>query len=761
MTPAPATTAGHDFWLGVLTGAVQTRLLRYPRPGAGTSTVHEVALPAPLSGASLAVARRLGVPLRTVLLAAHVAVIGFIAGTEDVLTGYGWARRPDGGGADGVPVHPVPFRVRLVAGGTWADLIAGVHAAETAMLPHAGHPMAEVERVVGNPAELFDTVFGSGPGTDTWSGFPFRAGFSRSDRSGQVRLRIRYDGHAYGAAQVERFGGYYRRALDRIAHGVDTARGPSDLMGQEERRLLGDFSGPDVALPDGTFPDLFDSRVREDPERLALVCGPTRLTYAGLDHESDRVAAHLLRAGVAAGDVVTTMLPRGVPWAVTVLALLKVGAVYLPQDLEYPAERVASVLRRAGCHHVITARDAAADLPARVGRQVSGLSILLYEEACATPPVGSPRSRPAPGDPAYLIFTSGSTGEPKGALIPHRGLLNHLLAKDRDLRLGQHDRIAQTATQCFDISVWQLLAGWIRGASTWIYTRIEVLDVPGFLRGIATDRVTVLELVPSYLDLMLAEADRRPVDLPDLRVAVVTGEALPPILTRRWFARCPSVPLVNAYGPTEASDDVTHHRLERPAAGARVPVGRPIMNTGIHVVGPDDSLRPVGSYGEICVTGPGVALGYVNDDERTAAAFQPNTLDRRSDTFYRTGDTGRWLPGGVLDCAGRRDDQVKVRGYRVELSDVDSALVRLPGVDVAVTVASERNGQARLVAFFTGSAAPDLTEFQRGLSRLLPGYLIPERVVRVPELPLTGSGKVDRKALARRDAAGRQPAGGG
>jgi acyl-CoA synthetase (AMP-forming)/AMP-acid ligase II len=251
------------------------------------------------------------------------------------------------------------------------------------------------------------------------------------------------------------------------------------------------------------------------------------------------------------------------------------------------------------------------------------------------------------------------------------------------------------------------------------------------------------------------------VELPDLRLAVVTGERLPPALTHRWFARFPVVPLVNAYGPTEASDDVTHHHLERPAGGARVPVGRPIMNTGIHVVGPDSSLRPLGSFGEICVTGAGVGLGYINDPARTAAAFQPNSLDRRSDMLYRTGDIGRWLPGGVLDCAGRYDDQVKVRGYRIELSDVDAAVLRLPGVDTAATVAQEIDGQTRLVVYFAGPAAADLVEFQRGLAGMLPDYLRPERVVRLARFPLTASGKVDRKALAGGGLPGRQPPAGG
>jgi amino acid adenylation domain-containing protein len=726
----------------------------------GAAAVHDVALPALLSGALPGLADRLGVPLRTVLLAVHVAVVGLLAGSADVRTGCDHREAPDGDATGPGPrVRTLPLRVHLGAGGTWTDLIAAVHRAEAAMVRYAGVPMAGGEGAAGPDADPFETGFGFD--SPFRSGAPFRAGFSRADPAGEIRLRVHYDARTNHPAQIARWGGYYRRALEQVVAGPTAARRPAGLIGADERRQLRGFSGPDVALPDATFPDLFNRQVREHPDRLALACGRVQLSYAELDAGSERITGYLRDAGIARGDVVTTLLPRGIPWAVTVLALLRMGAVYLPQDPDHPAERIASVLRRSGCHHVITGRDTAGGPLAEIRGRQPDLDILRYEEAPATPPAGSPATRPAPRDPAYIIFTSGSTGEPKGAVIAHSGMLNHLLAKHRDLRLERRDRIAQTATQCFDISVWQLLAAWMCGASTRIYTRYDVLDVPGFLRALGTDRVTVLEVVPSYLDLLLTEADRRPVDLPDLRLNVVTGERLPPALTRRWFARYPVVPLINAYGPTEASDDVTHHYLDRPVDGARVPVGRPIMNTGIHVVGQDNSPRPLGSFGEICVTGAGVGLGYINDAERTAAAFQPNTLDRRSDTLYRTGDIGRWLPGGLLDCAGRYDDQVKVRGHRIELSDVDGALVRLPGVDTAVTVAQDLDGQLRLVVYFAGPAAADLVEFQRGLSGMLPDYMRPEKVVRLAQFPLTVTGKVDRKALARRELPARQPPTGG
>lgn len=720
----------HIFWSDLLAGAETTRLpTARPAPGAATATL-DTAIPGELVASLRRHAASLAVTLRSVQLTAHVTVLSYIAGTADVLTGYqdaGWA-------------YPVPFRMQLAECDTWADLALTIFGTQNAIGPYAGYPRAGIERAAGSRTHLFETAFSSA--AEVPAEVVFAAGFATT--AAGARLRMRYDPAALTADQVARFGGYYRRALERIAADPTVRCHPLDLMDEAERRMVRGFSGQRVAVGDEVFPDRFRQQARRTPDRIALVCGSQRLTYAGLDEESDRVAASLARRGVRAGDVVVTLLPRGIPWAVAVLALLKLGAVYLPQDLAYPSERIRAVLRRSGSRCVVTERATARQVAAAVPGDVD---ILEYEEASAGPLSDAPLPSPARGAPAYIIFTSGSTGEPKGAVIAHSGMLNHLVAKRIDLGLGLDDRVAQVATQCFDISIWQLLVAWLDGGCTAIYTRFDLLDVPGFLRALAADRITVLEVVPSYLDLLLSETDRRPVELPELRLNLVTGEPLAPALTQRWFARYPAIPLVNAYGPTEASDDVTHHHLTQPVSAGRVPVGRPIINTGIHVVDGGDTLRPLGSYGEICVTGDGVGLGYVNDPDRTAKAFQRNRLDDRSPMLYRTGDIGRWLPGGVLDCAGRGDDQVKVRGYRIELSDVDAALARLPGVDAAVTVASELGGMLRLVAYYVGAAEPDLAQFQRGLSELLPAYMHPEQVVRVDEFPLNATGKIDRKAL--------------
>ncbi|MGH3875431.1 MAG: amino acid adenylation domain-containing protein [Actinophytocola sp.] len=765
-----AQASGHqrDHWLDVLATYDETRLPRLGPTGATGVVIHDVNLSANVTADVVRTAASLRVPVKSVLLAAHVAVLGFVAGTDTVRTGYEHSGRPevaDGERLPGLFLNTVPFGARC-ADGTWSQLVREVYQTETELLPFRRYPMQEMKRAAGTREPLFETVFNfthfhvlkelsarDGFGmvrsvVNAQTEFPFRAEFAQDAITDRVELALHYHAAAFDPQQIERIGGYYARALELLTSQPDRDVRAEPLLGHTERALLAEIgAGPPHVLPDATFVDLFAEQVERTPANTALVHGEARLSYRDLDAAADRVAASLSAHGVGRSTVVTTVQERGVDWALTVLAVLKLGAVYLPQDPSYPAERIGAVLRRSGCRHVVTDDVFAAPLRDTLAKVLDEPPTVLTATAD-----GAPRGSvvaPRPDDPAYIIFTSGSTGEPKGAMIHHRGMLNHLWAKVVDLELTGTDRIAQLATQCFDISVWQLLAAWLVGGTTVVVPQDVVTDVPALLRNTVADGdISVLEVVPSYLDALLAEAELRPVDLPALRHLLVTGEALPPALTRRWFSLY-RVPLVNAYGPTEASDDVTHHVLTGPVDGERVPVGRAVLNTGLHVVGPDDRPRPIGSYGEIVVTGVGVGLGYVHDPGRTAAAFQPNVLDDRSATMYRTGDVGRWLLGGVLDCAGRLDHQVKVRGFRIELSEVEGALGQLPGVDHAVVVVRNSGGEKLLAAFYTGPAQHDLAAVREALTARLPSYLHPDSVRRLDAFPLTGNGKVDRAALER------------
>ncbi|WP_239098515.1 non-ribosomal peptide synthetase [Micromonospora qiuiae] len=754
-----------QFWLEHLDGAEVCRISTAETPPAtGPGVVfHDVPVSAEVSDGIRRLAERLRVPVKSVLMAAHLVVLGLVSGTDDVITGYEHSGRPEELGGENVVaqfLNTIPFRLPDLAG-SWADIIRSVYRTELGLLPYRRYPIADIIRLREGRQTPFDAVFNfthfhvlkdlsEGRGFDlvrsritSRTEFPFRAEFWQDALSDEVGLALHYDPRRFHPDQVARIAGYYGRALEALVGNEDADhRAVSLLSPAELHRLTEELQGRNRELPAGTVLDAVAQTVERWPDTVAVRDGSAQLTYRELDRASRAVAGILHRAGVGRGDVVALAMDRGLIWAVSVLAVLRRGAVYLPLDVSGPSARVAGMVETSGSRYVLTTDEPAestlSGLPAQIIR-VGAADLADGEPAGPDEVVG-------PDDPAYVIFTSGSTGTPKGALIHHRGMLNHLIAKVDDLELSAADRVAQVAGQTFDISVWQLLSAWLVGGRTVVIGNDAVADPRTFLGQIAEERITILEVVPSYLDALLTELDARPVELTDLRWTMVTGEALPPRLTQRWFARS-DVPLINAYGPTEASDDVTHHVMTEPVVGDRTPVGRAIANTGVYVLRARGGFAPLGTYGEIWVTGTGVGLGYVNDPDRTAAAFRENTIDERSRWMYRTGDVGRWLPAGFLDCAGRDDQQVKVRGHRIELSEIEVALTRLPGVDQAVVVLAGSGTRARLVAHLTGPGPNRLDTVRSGLAELLPPQMLPDAVVHRDEFPLTRNGKVDRAAL--------------
>ncbi|WP_374194788.1 amino acid adenylation domain-containing protein [Streptomyces sp. VRA16 Mangrove soil] len=531
-------------------------------------------------------------------------------------------------------------------------------------------------------------------------------------------LRLRYRPDRYDRAAAERIAGYHIAALT----------GPlrrSLLSERELHHQLAELAGPVRALPDRRVHELFEEQAAARPGDIAVECGERRWTYAELDSRANQVGRALLARGLRPEGVVAVVMERGPEWAAAVLGVLKAGGVYLPVEPHFPEERIAGMLRRADCSLVVADEGgtlSVADALAE-GHPGTGTGVSVAADQLA-----------------YIYFTSGSTGEPKGAMCEHAGFLNHVLAKIADLGVGPGDVVAQTAPQCFDISLWQLVAGLVAGGRTCVVGQDTILDVPRFVETVERCRVNVLQVVPSYLEAVLAELDARPRELPDLRCVSVTGEAVRAELVRRWFAARPGVRLVNAYGLTETSDDTNHEVMDRAPDGDRVPLGRPVANVRIYVVDEDLLPVPLGAPGEIVFSGVCVGRGYVNDPERTKAAFGEDPY-RPGERLYRSGDQGRWRPDGKLEFLGRRDSQVKIRGFRVELGEIENALLRVAGVrDAAVVVVRGTH----LAAFCTGRRRSDV---RAELAGFLPPYMVPYTVHWRERLPLTGNGKVDRRAL--------------
>ena len=483
-------------------------------------------------------------------------------------------------------------------------------------------------------------------------------------------------------------------------------------------------TGPRRALPDRRAHELFEDQARARPETIAAVHGSNQLTYGELNARANQVARALLARGLTREGVVGVVTERNLDWLIAVLAIFKAGGAYLPIEPHFPTERIAKMVSRAGAKLVLT----------------QPLIEAAYEEGQAASDLGITVAR---DQLAYIYFTSGSTGEPKGAMCEHLGFLNHLLAKIDDLQIGEGTVVAQTAPQCFDISLWQLISALLVGGRTLIVEQETILDAQRFLDTIARGQVNVVQVVPSYLEVLVTNLAQRPRELGALRYVVATGEALKKELAERWFGVQPRIRLVNAYGLTETSDDTNHEIMDRPPEGERVPLGRPIHNVRIDVV--DEHLSPValGEPGEIVFSGVCVGRGYINDPERTRSAFLPDP-HRPGGRLYRSGDYGRWLPDGKLEFLGRRDSQVKISGFRIEIGEIESALVRLPGVrDGAVVVSNKQ-----LIAFYSGAEPLDANALRKRLGEKLPAYMVPAAFHWREALPLTDNGKTDRKALA-------------
>jgi len=493
-------------------------------------------------------------------------------------------------------------------------------------------------------------------------------------------------------------------------------------------------------LPDARAHEVFETKARARPEAIAAVCGDRQLTYRELNARANQVARALVQRGLFREGVVGVVTERNLDWLTAVLAIFKAGGAYLPIEPHFPADRIERMLSRAGCRLVLTERGSTARL--------DQVETIFIDAACAEGHAEGDLGVPvAPDQLAYIYFTSGSTGEPKGAMCEHAGLLNHLFAKIDDLEIDEGTVVAQTAPQCFDISLWQLISALLVGGRTLLVEQEIILDARRFIDNLVGANVNIVQVVPSYLEVLVSSLAQHRCALPDLRYVVATGEALKKELVERWFAVQPRIKLVNAYGLTETSDDTNHEIMDRPPSGDRVPLGRPIHNVHISVVDEHLSPVPLGAPGEIVFSGVCVGRGYINDPERSRRAFLPDP-NRAGQRLYRSGDYGRWLPDGKLEFLGRRDAQVKISGFRIEIGEIENRLLRLSGVHAGAVVVAERADRGKqLVAFYSGDAPLDPAVMRDQLGASLPAYMVPSGFHWRKTLPLTDNGKTDRKAL--------------
>jgi amino acid adenylation domain-containing protein len=738
---APARAEHLSYWRSALAGATP---VAWPPPPAGT---HQQS---PGARADVAVTAE-----DTAWIAAAATALAMLAGREDVVLGA--VTRPElpaeAKDIAGPFSRTLPVRVTVMPGQSFAGTRAAVAAALSAARAHPDTPWAELTELLGGPLAVSIAVH-SRPGAlvahgDVAIGLDVAPAVQRAPGRGRARRATRVaavwaPGRAV-RADAERLRDLTIAVLRRGMADDASPLPAAGLVDPAMRRQLlragaGGRPGPALAA---SVPEAIARRARRAPRAIAVEAADGALTYAELVGQADRLAQRLRSVGIAAGDHVAACLPRRGCLVWGLLGIMTAGAVYVPVSADDPDDRLRLILAGCAARAVVTTTELADRFP--------GLTVLTVDELdeLPGPALAVPARGPLARSCAYVLYTSGSTGEPKGVMVEHHSVVSFSAHIARAYQIGPGTRLLAFAPPTFDISVFEFWAGLSAGATVVLAGDDERRSADALQEFLERHTVDAAELPPSLMPLL------NPGRLPQLRLVSVGGEAPAGALVDDWATDTRE--FWNGYGPTETTVAVTLMRCTRPSGGRVPPIGRAMPGHRAYVV--DDELRlvPAGVTGELCVSGPGLARGYLGQPGATASRFVPDPYGAPGSRMYRTGDLARWTVDGVLEFAGRADGQIKIRGFRIEPAEVEAALADDPAVSqTAVAAWDDADGTRHLAAYVVPADPadpPDLARLREGASRRLAPYMLPTRLVVLAALPLTGTGKLDRARLPAPDAA--------
>ncbi len=766
-----ACTEAWSYWQGELAGELPVLNLLTDKPRPVVQTLTGASVPFSLDVAESerlqAIARREGTTLYTVLLAAFQTLLHRYTNQDDILVGCPVAGRnqPSSSATVGYFVNPVVVRARFDAGQTFdarlrdtrhrllnaiahqdlpfplvAERLGGARDAGRSPIFQAAFVMQQLQQDASDFAALMAPS--DPPVLVDWGGMRLEH-FLLPQQEGQFDLTLEMV-HAHGAchgllkfntdlwhtATIARMAAHFRRLLRSIGDKPSAPVGRLVMLPEDERQALVAMSnGPRRAYElDRPLHRRIEDQVLRTPDAVAIEFGSHALTFAELNRQANGVARKLKAAGVGVGDPVPITAERGVALVVGLLGALKSGGAYVPLDPAYPPARRDFMI---------------ADLSARVVLDEASI-----REAAA---IGVDENLPYDGTArslAYTIYTSGSTGMPKGAQNTHRGIVNRLCWMQEAFALTPADRVLQKTPYSFDVSVWEFFWPLMIGARLVLARPDGHRDNRYLATLIQQAGITTLHFVPPMLNAFLDEPAAA--SCTSLRRVICSGQELPASVRRRFYEVLPGAELHNLYGPTEAAVDVTWHACRADDQRTVVPIGAPIANTSIFILDDERAMTPVGVAGELYIGGVQVARGYLNRPELTAERFVANPF-ALGETMYRSGDLARYLPDGEVEFLGRTDFQVKIRGLRVELGEIEHALTSHPDVrEATVLLREDRPGVKQLTAYLVASRADHVSlegELRERLGASLPAYMVPDAFVGLDALPLTSNGKVDRRAL--------------
>ncbi|ARL57250.1 non-ribosomal peptide synthetase [Burkholderia pseudomallei] len=767
------------FWQTNLSGAPTLLELPTDRPRppkqshAGASV--EVKLGAALSERVKRLSQRHGVTPYMTLLSSWAAVLSRLSGQEEVVIGSPVAgrNRTEVEPLIGFFVNTLALRLDLSSEPTVGELLKRTKAQVLSAQAHQDLPFDQVVERVKPPrstahSPLFQVMF-------DWHNTPARAltmpgltvsvartetttsqydlVLSMQERNGDIVGHLNYATALFDEQTARRYARYWRRLLEGMTAGsanVSVARLP--LLDETEReQVVHEWNATERAYPiRQCIHQLFEAQAARTPNAIAIAIGDERVTYAALNASANRLARHLRALGVVADTRVAVCIERGAPMVIALLAIWKAGGAYVPLDPAYPRERIAYMLRDSAPIAVLTSR-ASRDL---VASHLPDRAPLVVIDAAACPWDALSGDDLDPNDIelnathlCYVIYTSGSTGQPKGVMIEHRNLVNYTLDAIRWFGLGPGETVLQQNSLNFDLSLEEIVPALSSGAA--LAPAVELFGAGGSARGHSA-RPTMIHLTAAHWQQLVGEwhrAGARPAAaLEGVRLVNVTGDALSPHKLEQWDAIRPAhTRLINTYGPTEITISCSAAYVRHAPGMSRVSIGRPFANSRMYLLDARGEPVPVGVTGELYIGGDGVARGYLNRPELSAERFVDDPF-RPGSRMYKTGDLACRRGDGEIEFVGRNDFQVKVRGFRVELSEVETRLAAVDGVqEIAVLAREDAPGEKRLVAYYTGAA--EMAALRECAARDLPAYMMPAAYVCLPALPLTPNGKLDRNAL--------------
>ncbi|MEI6205652.1 MAG: amino acid adenylation domain-containing protein [Desulfuromonadales bacterium] len=792
--PEPSPFSGYVTWIGKQDQEASRRFWRQYLEGFSQST----GIPRfPLSEASqagrgnlvfridqrraeslAALAAENGVTLNVLLQTVWGILLCRINGVDEAVFAATVSGRPDDlkgiEGMVGLFINAVPVRIRIDGETAVPGLLKRVQADTLAASRHHWCSLADIQAETSLKQALLDHVliFENYPLDERITDVdqPYGRDFSitRAEMrentnypfelsiipGKEIVFRMGYDPAVYGHDQIERVSWGLEQLIDSLLENLNVpSAGLSILSPREKDLILTVFNKPHGDEAAETVADLFEHQAAVFPDRIALVFESRQFSCRDLNEAANRVANHLLeRCGVQSDEVVAILMDRSERMMAGLLGIIKSGAAYLPLDPAFPAARIAYMLEDSRCRVLLTEKKHRDGLSG-----ISNDAVIIDLDQLPDAPKTNPARTTRPDNLLYLMYTSGSTGLPKGVMLEQRNVISFNRNMAAIYGLAPGDTILALTTITFDISVLELICSLMSGMTV-VLASDATANNPGKAAALlGRDGVNVLQITPSRLKLMLEETDLAA--LSGLKALLVGGEPLPENLFERLKGLTDTA-LFNVYGPTEATIWSTTARLNN----ARLTIGTPLVDEDVLILTPDGRyLLPAGVWGELCIGGQGLARGYWNRSEQTADRFIPHPV-RPGERIYRTGDLGRFLPDGTLQCGGRMDNQVKVRGYRIETGEIEQTLLKIPGIGEAVAHIVEIDGLNEIAAYLVpdGNPVPSPSELRAMLAKTLPDYMLPSFYLILDKVPLTPNGKTDRKALPlpKTGTAGAEPAGG-